>query len=74
MEGEGVDIALPDLKLSLRDATAAASGLILSQSGPAIVRGFSDTCFSKAFLLVERSTPPTNTRLIWPHEFTPQTG
>jgi len=30
VEGEGVDIALPDLKLSLRDATAAASGPIWS--------------------------------------------
>ena len=28
--GEGVDIAWPDLKLSLRDATAAASGPVWS--------------------------------------------
>jgi len=29
--GEGVDIAWPDLQLSLRDATAAASGPIGSE-------------------------------------------
>jgi len=32
--GRGVDIAWPDLLLILRDATAAASGPIGSQSGP----------------------------------------
>jgi len=32
--GGGVDIAWPDLLLILRDATAAASGPIGSQSGP----------------------------------------
>ena len=30
VEGEGVDIAWPDLQLSLRDSTAAASGPIWS--------------------------------------------
>ena len=30
MGGEGVDIAWPDLQLSLRDATAAASGPVWS--------------------------------------------
>jgi len=30
VEGEGVDIAWPDLKLSLRDATAGASSPIWS--------------------------------------------
>ena len=30
VEGEGVDIARPDLQLSVRDATAAASGPIWS--------------------------------------------
>jgi len=32
--GKGVDIAWPDFLLSLRDATAAASGPIWSYSGP----------------------------------------